>query len=361
MSAQVAGARMPAEWEPHAATWLVWPHNRDDWGVRTGAVEWCYVEMIRHLVRAERVALVCQDARVRQRACSRLERSGVDMARIDLHLIATNRSWIRDSGPIFVVRGTGPRRTVLATDWRFTGWSRYRAHALDDALPRHIARRLGMKRIDLRDGAGRVVLEGGSIDVDGSGLLLTTETCLLGHAQARNPGLSREVLEQILERFLGVKQVLWLPGGDGETVLAGDDTHGHVDNVARFVGPATVLAAETDNRHDPRYPLLAANMARLRSLRTAQGRTIGVIPIRMPRPLVFDGEPLPASYLNFYIANDVVLVPTFNDPADRDALSTLANCFPEREVVGIHAVDLIVGLGAIHCVTQQQPTGHKSP
>ena len=361
MSARVAGARMPAEWEPHAATWLVWPHNRDDWGVKTNAVEWCYVEMIRHLVRGERVALVCRDARVRRRACDRLDRSGVDLGRVDLHLIPTNRSWIRDSGPIFVVRGTGSRRKTLATDWGFTGWSRYRAHALDDALPGRIARRLGMERIGVRAGTTRVVLEGGSIDVDGEGSLLTTETCLLDRVQARNPRLSREALEEVLGRTLGVEQVLWLPGGNGNSTLPGDDTHGHVDNLARFVGKATVLAAEMPDRDDPRYPVLAANLARLRSMRTARGEAIDVIPVRLPRPLVFDGEPLPASYLNFYVANDVVLVPTFNDPADRDALSTLARCFPGREVVGIHAVDLIVGLGAIHCVTQQQPTGRISP
>lgn len=361
MSTRLAGARMPAEWEPHAATWLVWPHNRDDWGVKTTAVEWCYVEMIRLLARGERVALVCQDARVRERAYDRLARSGTDMGRVDLHVIPTNRSWIRDSGPIFVVRGEEPRKRVLATDWGFTGWSRYRAHALDDALPGRIARDLGMERIGVHAGTTRVVLEGGSIDVDGEGALLTTETCLLGRVQARNPRLSRETLEHVLGRTLGVEQVLWLPGGNGESALPGDDTHGHVDNLARFVGKATVVAAETPDRDDPRYPVLAANLARLRSMRTAQGEALDVIPIRLPRPLVFDGEPLPASYLNFYIANDVVLVPTFNDPADRAALSTLAHCFGGREVAGIHAVDLIVGLGAIHCVTQQQPAGHIGP
>ena len=361
MSARLVDVRMPAEWEPHAATWLVWPHNRDDWRVKTAAVEWCYVEMIRYLVRGERVALVCQDPRVRQRAWNRLERCGVEVERVDFHLIPTNRSWIRDSGPVFIVRGAESRKTVLVTDWRFTGWSRYRAHALDDTLPRRIAQHLGMERIDVREGASRVVLEGGSIDVNGEGSLLTTETCLLGHVQARNPGLSRATLERVLARTLGVEQVLWLPGGVGEAVLAGDDTHGHVDNLARFVGPTTVLAAETRYRDDPRYPVLAANLARLRSMRTARGRAIDVIPIRMPRPIVFEGEPLPASYLNFYIANDVVLVPTFNDPSDRDALDTLAHFFPKREVVGVHAVDLIVGLGAIHCVTQQQPTGRADP
>ena len=354
MNERNAGVRMPAEWEPHEATWLVWPHNRDDWGVKTAAVEWCYVDMIRHLTRGERVALVCQDARIRERALDRLARSGVDTAHVDAHLIPTNRTWIRDSGPIFVVRDRDARRTIAATDWRFTGWSRYRAHRLDDALPRAIALRLGMDRIEVRERAGRVVLEGGSIDVNGEGLLLTTESCLLGSVQARNPGLPRETLERVLGRTLGVAHVLWLPGRIGGAALDGDDTHGHVDNLARFVGPSTVAVAVAP-RGDPRHAGLHANVAALERMRDAQGRPFEVVPLPVPRPRVFDREPLPASYLNFYIANDVVLAPTFNDPEDQEALRVLDRCFPDREVVGIHALDLVVGLGAIHCLTQQQP------
>ena len=354
MSAWRAGVRVPAEWEPHEATWLVWPHHRDDWRVKTAAVEWCYADMIRHLVPGERVALVCQDARVRRRAFDRLARSGVDTARVDTHLVPTNRSWIRDSGPIFVVRDHGARRTVVATDWRFTGWSRYRAHQLDDALPCAIAHRLGMERIEVCEGGARVVLEGGSIDVNGEGLLLTTESCLLGSVQPRNPGLSRETIERVLGRTLGITQVLWLPGGIGDTTLAGDDTHGHVDNLARFVGPSTVVVAVAPKR-DSRHAGLNANVTALERMRDARGRPFEVVALPMPRARVFEQEPLPASYLNFYVANDVVLVPTFNDPADREALGELARCFPAREVVGIHAVDLVVGLGGIHCLTQQQP------
>lgn len=352
--------RMPAEWEPHEATWLIWPHARADWDVKTAAAEWCFVEMVRHLVRGERVALICRDAAVRARALGRLRRSGVEDGRIRTCVIPTNRSWIRDCGPIFVVRGRGARREVGATDWRFTGWGRYRACALDDAVPRCIAERLGMRRMEIcapeDEGAGRVVLEGGSIDVNGEGLLLATETCLLGRTQARNPGLSREALERILRETLGARAVLWLHGG-----LAGDDTHGHVDNLARFVGPDTVAAAEEPDPLDANHEPLAANLARLRSMRDLRGRPLRVVPLPMPRPLEFDGTRLPASYLNFYIGNDVVLVPTFNDPADRDALATLASLFPAREVVGVHAVDLLVGLGAVHCVTQQQPLGSVAP
>ena len=354
------GFRMPAEWEPHHATWLVWPHARADWEVKTGAVEWCYADIVRHLVRGERVAIVYQDAAVRQRAERRLRRSGVDLNRIDAYVIPTDRSWIRDCGPVFVVGGPAAGWAVAATDWRFNGWARYRAWRRDDALPQAIAEQLGMRRFEIaaatKDGPRPVVLEGGSIDVNGQGLLLTTEQCLLGREQARNPDLSRETIERVLRQALGVERVLWL--GDG---IAGDDTHGHVDDVARFVRPDTVLAAVEADTSDENHVPLADNQARLRAMRDLSGRRLHVVTIPMPRPLHFDGERLPASYLNFYIGNGVVLVPTFNDPADREALGILADLFPAREVVGIHAGDLILGLGAVHCVTQQQPRGRHAP
>ncbi len=355
-----AGFRMPAEWEPHHATWLVWPHARADWEVKTAAVEWCYADIVRHLVRGERVAIVYRDGAVRQRAERRLRRSGVDLNRIDAYLIPTDRSWIRDSGPVFVVGGPESGCEVAATDWRFNGWARYRAWRRDDALPRTIAEQLGMRRFEIvaetKDGPCPVVLEGGSIDVNGQGLLLTTEQCLLGREQARNPHLSREMIECVLQQALGIERVLWLGGG-----IAGDDTHGHVDDVARFVRPDTVVAAVECNAGDDNHGPLAGNLERLRAMRDLRGRPLHVVTIPMPRPLRFDGERLPASYLNFYIGNDVVLVPTFNDPADREALGILAGLFPAREVVGIHAGDLLLGLGAVHCVTQQQPRGRHAP
>ena len=354
------GFRMPAEWEPHHATWLVWPHARADWEVKTAAVEWCCADLVRHLARGERVAIVYQDETVRRRAERRLQRTGVDLHRVDAHVIPTNRSWIRDCGPIFVAGGRAGRREVAATDWRFNGWARYRAWQRDDALPRAIAGRLGMRRFEIAaatsDGPRPVVLEGGSIDVNGQGLLLTTEQCLLGSEQARNPGLPRATLEHVLQRALGIERVLWLGGG-----IAGDDTHGHVDGVARFVGPDTVVAAVEPDVRDDNHAPLADNLERLQTLRDLPGRPLRVVPIPMPRPLFFDGERLPASYLNFYIGNDVVLVPTFNDPADREALGILAALFPTREVAGIHAGDLILGLGAVHCITQQQPRGRPAP
>ena len=354
------GFRMPAEWEPHRATWLVWPHNRADWDVKTSAVEWCFVEMVRHLTCGERVGIVCQTAALARRVGTRLERSGVDLSAVDRLVAATNRSWIRDAGPIFVSRKTdGGRREVAATDWRFTGWARYHACGRDDALPRRLCRHLDVRRfaptVRVAGRRRRMVLEGGSIDVNGKGLLLTTEACLLAKAQQRNPGATRDDLEDSLRSHLGVRRVLWL--GEG---IAGDDTHGHVDDVARFVAPDTVVAAWEPDTADVNHAPLADNLARLRGMHDLRGRPLRVVTLPMPRPLRFDGVRLPASYLNFYIANRSVLVPTFNDPADRVALERLAALFPDREAIGIHAGDLIVGLGAIHCVTQQEPAGERS-
>ena len=348
------GFHMPAEWEHHRATWLVWPHNRADWEVKTAAVEWCYAEIAKQLIGGERVSILVQNESVERRARRTLHLTGVPLERIDFHPIPTDRSWIRDSGPIFVVRASKSKREVAMTDWRFNGWARYRAWQRDNAMPSRIARRLKMRRftIDLKQ-AGRyrpIVLEGGSIDVNGRGLLLTTEECLLSPIQARNPGVTRETLEEILEAALGATGVFWLEGG-----ILGDDTHGHVDDVARFVSADTVVAAVESDRTDPNHEPLRANRARLRRMRNLQGHPLRIVPIPMPEPVYFDGQRLPASYLNFYIGNRRVLVPTFNDPNDRVALGRLGKLFPTREVVGIHAGDLILGLGSLHCMTQQEP------
>ena len=346
---------MPAEWEPHRATWLVWPHNRADWEVKTAAVEWCYAEIVRHLTDGERVAIVVQDHGVERRARRTLEKCGVALASVDLYRIPTNRSWIRDSGPLFVRRiSRAGQSQVAMTDWGFNGWAKYRAWQRDDAIPSRIAEQLKMQRFKVQvrrpNGYRPMVLEGGSIDVDGQGLLLTTEECLLSPVQARNPDLSREAIEQVLEAALGVCRVLWLEGG-----IAGDDTHGHVDDVARFVSPGTIAAAVESNPVDPNHVALSANGARLKQMKNLQGQRLRVVPIPMPRPVYFDGQRLPASYLNFYVGNRKVLVPTFNDKNDRLALRCLAALFPTREVVGIYAGDLVLGLGALHCVTQQEP------
>ena len=349
------GYRMPAEWEPHRATWLVWPHNRADWEVKMGAIDWVYAEIVRLLVDGERVAILFQDRRVERRASRVLERVGVDPGAVERYQIATNRSWIRDSGPIFVTRQPrhGPSE-VAVTDWHFNGWARYRAWQRDDRVPRRIARLLRMRRFEVRHSWGRgfrpFVLEGGSLDVNGAGLALTTEECLLSRVQARNPGVSRQHIEHILREALGIRRILWMGRG-----IAGDDTHGHVDDIARFVSASAMVVAIEHNRADINYAALADNRARAQRMTDLRGRPLRIVSLPMPRPLFFEGQRLPASYLNFYIGNRRVLVPTFNDPNDRVALSRLARLFPGRQVVGIHAVDLVLGFGTLHCLTQQEP------
>jgi agmatine deiminase len=342
------GYRMPAEWEPHAATWIAWPHERSDWPGKFPPIPWVYAEIVRHLVRGERVRILVDDAPAERRAREVLTRGGADVGRVEFFRVPTNRGWTRDYGPIFVRRDQDG--DVAITNWIFNGWAKYANHRLDDAVPDRLARRLRRRQWKPALGARRLVLEGGSIDVNGRGTLLTTEECLLSPIQARNPGLERAEVELALGDYLGVRKVLWLGRG-----IAGDDTHGHVDDIARFVDPRTVVAALEPDSADDNHEPLRENRERLRTMTDQDGAPLRIVPLPMPAPVVFDGQRLPASYLNFYIGNEAVLVPTFNDPRDREVLGTLAELFPTRRVVGIHAVDLVLGLGTLHCLTQQEP------
>jgi agmatine deiminase len=339
---------MPAEWEPHAATWLAWPHERSDWPGKFAAIPWVCAEVARHLVPGERVRVLVADAAAARAARSVLARAGVDLARVDLVRVPTDRSWTRDSCPLFVRRDRDG--DVALTNWRFTGWAKYANHRRDDAVGDRLARWLRRRQWRPVAGGRRLVLEGGAVDVNGRGTLLATEECLLDAVQARNPGLGRAALERALADYLGARHVLWLGRG-----IAGDDTHGHVDDVARFVDARTVVAALEEDPRDPNHEPLRENLARLRRMTDQDGAPLRVVPLPLPAPLSFDGQRLPASYANFYIGNEAVLVPTFNDPRDREALATLAGLFPGRRVVGIHAVDLVLGLGTVHCMTQQEP------
>ncbi len=347
------GYRMPAEWEPHRATWIAWPHNRSDWPGRFEAIPWVYADIVRHLSRVEKVNLIVRNAAEKARARHVLKQAGVTLTNIRFHLWPTNRVWTRDSGPIFVRRDSA-RDPIALINWRFNAWAKYSDWRLDNRLPERIANKLELKQfapfVELRDKRHHVVLEGGSIDVNGRGLMLTTEECLLSKVQQRNPGLSRQDLEKVFADYLGVEKVIWLGRG-----IAGDDTHGHVDDIARFVAANTVLAVVEPRRGDSNHEPLRHNLNRLRSAADLDGRKLYVVELPMPRPVIFRNQRLPASYANFYIANDLVLVPTFNDPHDRVALDILAGVFPDREVVGIYCGDFIWGLGAIHCMTQQQP------
>ena len=319
---------MPAEWEPHEATWIAWPHNKSDWPGRFAPVPWVYGEIVRKLATVERVRILVNDAKLEREARRILSDVGANLDQVDFYPCPTNRVWARDFGPIFVRHRKG---AVSITHWRFNAWAKYDDWQQDAKVPAYIAKRLKIPAV-----SPGLVLEGGSIDVNGEGLLLTTEECLLSDVQARNPGVSRRELDRAFRDFLGVKKTIWLRNG-----IAGDDTHGHVDDIARFVDPETVVAVWAPSQAENHRILKAAGLK--------------VVKLPMPAPLYFGGQLLPASYANFYIANGLVLVPTFNDQNDRIALNTLAKVVPDREVVGINCTELILGLGALHCMTQQQP------
>jgi agmatine deiminase len=345
------GYRMPAEWEPHEATWLAWPRNPEDWPGKFQAIPWLYAEIVRLIAVRERVHLLVQNEKEQGRATSILERAHANLENVSFHQWPSDRVWTRDSGPIFV-RNAGGR--VAITDWRFNAWAKYPDWHLDDQIPGRAAQLLKLAEwqptTEVAGEERRLVLEGGSIDTNGQGAMLTTEECLLSEIQQRNFGVSREQLEGAFHDYLGIDQVIWLGKG-----IAGDDTHGHVDDITRFVGPTTILTAVEPNTGDYNHRPLAENLARLKDARTLDGKQFTIVELPLPRPVVFRKQRLPASYANFYIANGLVLVPTFHDPNDRIALGILAEVFPDREIIGIHAVDLVWGLGTLHCMTQQQP------
>jgi agmatine deiminase len=367
------GYRMPAEWEPHAATWIAWPHFRGDWPGKFDPIPWVYAEIIRHLARSERVELMINNSTAEKKARKTLERAAVPLANVRFHRWPTDRVWTRDSGCIFLTSGqwsegqpalrersdrTGPRPSgasearQLALHFRFNAWAKYPNYAHDAKLGARMARVAKAKVVNPVAGKERVVLEGGSLDVNGRGVMLTTEECLLSNIQERNPGFSRPDYERLFEEYFGVQKVLWMGNG-----IAGDDTHGHVDDITRFVADDTILTMVESNSNDVNYEPLVENLRRLRSATRLDGKKFRIVELPMPSPVYFEGRRLPASYANFYIANEVVLVPVFNDPNDRIALNTLANLFPTRDVIPIYSGDFIWGFGAMHCMTQQQPAG----
>ena len=339
--------RMPAEWETHEATWLAWPHESSDWPGKFECIQWIYGEIVRHLSRVEKVRILVQHADAECQAAAVLRQCHVQLDAVEIFQIQTDRSWTRDFCPIFV-RNSAGRQLML--NWHYNGWAKYPNAEHDDAVTEELSRKLGYPvQTPLWHGR-RIVLEGGSIDVNGAGTILTTEECLLSQVQARNPELSRADLEQIFLRNLGATKTLWLRNG-----IAGDDTHGHVDDLARFTDRRTVVIATEADRYDPNYEPLLENLTLLREMRDQDNQLLRVATIPLPEPVFFDEQRLPASYANFYIANKLVLVPTFNDPHDRNALNKLSELFPKHQVVGIACTDLVLGLGTLHCMTQQQP------
>jgi agmatine deiminase len=346
---------MPAEWEPHAATWLAWPHYRGDWPGKFEPIPWVYAEILRHLARHERVELIVNDAASEKKARKVLKLANAWSDNVHFHRWPTNRVWTRDSGCTFVLStatgGDARRSTNLsAVKWRFNAWAKYSNWQRDERIGSLMAKSSDAPEMCPLFGKNRVVLEGGSIDVNGQGTLLTTEECLLSKIQQRNPGMKREDYEKVFAEHLGIKNVVWLDSG-----VTGDDTHGHVDDITRFITPDTVVTAVESDPNDVNYEPLRENIRRLRAATDQDGKALAIVELPMPKPVVFEGRRLPASYANFYIANGLVLVPVFNDPNDRIALDILADLFPDREIVGIYSGDLIWGFGAMHCMTQQQP------
>jgi agmatine/peptidylarginine deiminase len=417
--------RMPAEWEPHDATWLAWPHFRGDWPGKFEPIPWVYAEIIRYLSQHERVELIVKDAAAEKLARKTLKRAHALNDNVRFHRWPTNRVWTRDSGCAFVLSGAGtlarapsgakahssratpsarleavpcravqsgvaPSRRlpstalssqqqvregdntggqgfsraenrsvnaealapegVAAIKWRFNAWAKYPNWQHDEKIGSLMARAADAEEVRPMFRKGRVVLEGGSIEVNGRGTLITTEECLLSRVQQRNPGMKKRDYNKVFAEYLGGTNVIWLDSG-----IVGDDTHGHVDDITRFVSPDTVVTCVDADPTSENYEALRENIRRLRDATTEDGKPLATIDLPMPAPVYFEGRRLPASYANFYIANRIVLVPVFNDPNDRVALDIFADIFPDREIVGIYCGDLIWGFGAIHCMTQQQP------
>ena len=345
------GCRMPAEWERHEATWLGWPHELTDWPGKFAPIPWAFAEIVRLLSQVERIFLMVEDSAAEKRVQGILKKTGTKLEAVEFFRVPTDRGWMRDSGPICVKSAAGE---VAYNNFVFNGWAKYDNHKKDGAVVSKANARLKRQLFLPMHKGRRVVLEGGSIDVNGKGTLLTTEECLQSKVQERNPGFTKEDYAAVFRNYLGVTNVLWL--GDG---IAGDDTHGHVDDLTRFVNETTVVTSVEEDRGDSNYAALQENLARLKTMKDQDGRPLQVETVPMPKAVEFAEQRLPASYANFYIANGLVIVPTFNDANDRVALKILAKLFPGRDVVGIHCRDLVLGLGTLHCMTQQEPASRE--
>ena len=346
------GFTMPAEWEKHEATWLGWPHNANDWPGKFEVIAWVYGEMARKISAGENINLIVRHKKDEAHARRIFKLVGVDLRKIRFVTHLTNRGWTRDTGPIFVKRqaASGKAETAIV-HFHFNGWAKYGNWRRDTKVPETAAKLLGKKLFHAESNGTPFVIEGGGMELNGRGTLVTTEECYLHpKIQVRNPGLGQTEIESALKNYLGVTNVLWLAKGP-----KGDDTHGHIDDICRFVNRRTLVLVKEKNPRDENFRPLAENWERVKDFRLEDGSKPEVVALPMPSPLFFDGVRLPASYANFYICNAAVIVPTFNDPHDRIALGILGELFRDRPVVGIHAVDLVWGFGSLHCLTQQQP------
>ena len=342
---------MPAEWEKHEATWLGWPHNKEDWPGKFTPIPWVYAEIVKKISPGEKVRILVESKEHERKAKFVLNSANVQLSNVDFFRLKTDRGWMRDACPSFVMNNDG----VVVVDFRFNGWAKYKNYKKDEKLPKFISEKLGIKHIIAEHNGRHVVLEGGSVDINGKGTLITTEECLMDEkTQVRNPGFTKADYEQVFKNYIGVTNVLWLGKG-----IAGDDTHGHVDDLCRFVNGNTLILVQENNKDDDNYMPLNENRERLQDFRLEDGTKPETIFLPMPEPVIFKGQRLPASYANFYINNSCVIVPTFNDPNDKRALGIIGELITDRPVAGIHAVDLVWGLGTLHCLTHEQPESNK--
>lgn len=338
--------RMPAEWEKQNRVWFSWPHNEADWPGKFAPIPYVFAEMIRVISATQRVGLLVKNAAAKSAAKKLLVEAHATLKNIDFVEAPTDRGWMRDCGPVWVKGG----KDTFALDWGFSAWAKYPNWKRDNDVPSYVLEFTGHGGLIPHHKKKQVVLEGGGIEVDGAGSIIVTEEWLLSKKQMRNPGFTRADYEKIFAQYLGATNTIWLGKG-----IVGDDTHGHVDDITRFVAPGVIVTVVEHDKKDANYALLQENLKRLRKARDAKGKPFTIIEIPMPRPVMYDGERLPASYANFLICNKLVLVPVFNDPADKIALTTLQQCFKDRDVIGIYARDLVWGLGTIHCLSQQEP------
>ncbi len=341
------GFSLPAEWEPHEAIWIGWPHNKEDWPGKFAPIKWVYAEIVKHLSVGEKVRIIVESKEHQKDALKILNSVKTNLSNIEFFILQTDRGWTRDSGPIFIKN----ENEISLVNFKFNAWAKYSDYKKDRKLPDFISKKLNMKKIIAEHNGRQVVLEGGSIDTNGQGTLITTEECLMSEKiQVRNPGFSKLDYEEVFKKYLKVKNVLWLGKG-----IAGDDTHGHVDDLCRFVNKNTVVLVREENSDDENYNVLKENKERLQDMKLEDGIKVEVVELPMPLPVIFRNQRLPASYANFLISNSAVLVPTFNDKNDRIALGILSELITDRPVIGIHSVDLVWGLGTIHCLTHEQP------
>jgi agmatine deiminase len=350
------GYAMPAEWENHAATWLGWPHNESDWPDKIDTIRWVYGEMVRKILPGEKVRMLVRDKAEAKFAAGYLRRAACDLGRVQFIEHPTNRGWTRDSGPIHVTRnaarGTRKRESAIV-HFHFNAWAKYENWQLDTKVPETAAKVLNRPLFEAKFNGRKFRIEGGGIEVNGRGTLLTTEECYQHPTvQVRNPGMTKSQYAETFKKYLGVTNVLWMVAGP-----VGDDTHGHIDDICRFTDRKTLVLIKETNRRDINYRPLSENWERVQDFRLEDGTKPEVVALPMPAPLYYGDWRLPASYANFYICNGCVIVPTFNDVNDRVALGILGELFRDRPVVGIHAVDLVLGFGSLHCLTQQEPAG----